>query len=127
MTPKEILAMVPGTGLNSKVAEEVIDHVVTKDDFLGYLEGFMDEDGSRAWGSLQPYSEDIATAKLVVEKIIQGGFEDAIYWADFGGGKNTEPEAICKAALLAIWEARAKQVSDDILQQALGNDVEDKE
>jgi hypothetical protein len=36
--------------------------------------------------------------------MIQLGHDDALYWADFGGGIYTAPEAICKAALLAILE-----------------------
>jgi hypothetical protein len=32
------------------------------------------------------------------------GYDDAINWKNFGGGKYTQEEAICKAALLAVLE-----------------------
>lgn len=98
MTQEEIMAMEPGVELNAKVAEQVIGRVVAKDDVFGYMER---DDGS-VWNLLQPYSEDMSVAELVVEKMIKLGYDDAIYWADFGNGIYTEPEAICKAALLAI-------------------------
>ena len=34
--------------------------------------------------------------------MIEKGYEDAIYWADFGDGTYGEAEAICKAALSAL-------------------------
>jgi hypothetical protein len=101
MTQEEILAMKPGRELNSKVAEEIIGHLVVQDALLGDLEGLLDEDGSHNWNNLQPYSEDIEAADLVVDTMIRLGFEDAVCWADFGDGAFTEAEAICKAALLA--------------------------
>lgn len=101
MTQEEILAMQPGRELNAKIAAEIIGHVVVHDEFLGDLEGQRDKDGSNVWDSLQPYSEDIAAADLVVDAMLRRGFDDAINWADFGDGAFTEAEAICKAALLA--------------------------
>ncbi|MFN8627538.1 MAG: hypothetical protein U0587_16370 [Candidatus Binatia bacterium] len=101
MTQEEILAMKPGRELNSTVAAEIIGHVVVQDELLGDLEGVPDEDGSHIWDHLQPYSEDIEAADIVVDTMIRMGFEDAVCWADFGDGCYTEPEAICKAALLA--------------------------
>ena len=104
MTKEEILAMNPGLELNIKVAEEIIGHSVAKDDVFGYVERYTDEEGESVWDTLQPYSEDISAAELVVKKMIDLGHDDAIYWADFGCGVYTEPEAICKAALLALLE-----------------------
>lgn len=101
MTQEEILAMKPGRELSSKIAREIIGHVVVKDETLGDLEGLLDDDGTYIWDELQPYSEDLAAADVVVEMMIRLGFEDAVCWADFGDGAFTEAEAICKAALLA--------------------------
>jgi len=104
MTQEEILAMNPGAELNAKVAEEVIGHAVARDETFGYTERLIDKDNSSVWDKLLHYSEDISAAELVVGKMIELGHDDAIYWADFGDGIYTEPEAICKAALLAILE-----------------------
>jgi hypothetical protein len=101
MTQDEILAMKPGRELNSKVAAEIIGHLVVRDEVLGDLEGLLDEDGSYIWNDLQPYSEDLEMADFVVDAMLRLGFEDAVCWADFGDGAFTEAEAICKAALLA--------------------------
>lgn len=103
MTEEEILAMKPGVELNAKVAEGIMGHEVVRDGLFGYLERLVSpEDGKPIWSSPQPYSEDISVAELVVDKMVEKGYEDAIYWADFGEGIYTEAEAICKAALSAI-------------------------
>ena len=104
MTKDEILAMTPGLELNIKVAEKIMERSVTKDDIFGYVERYTDEQGDSVWDTLHPYSEDISEAELVVKRMIDLGHDDAIYWADFGCGVYTEPEAICKAALLALLE-----------------------
>ena len=104
MTQEEIMAMKPGVEMNAKVAEKVMGHVVSRDETFGYMERVIDEDGHSVWAVLQPYSEDISATELVVDRMIALGYDDAIYWADFGGGIYTEPEAICKAAVLAILE-----------------------
>ncbi len=120
MIGEEILAMQPGSELNMKVAEKIMGHVITKDELFGYTERSVDpEDSSSVWSPVEPYSEDISTAESVVDKMVKLGYKDAIYWADFGGGKYTEAEAICKAALLAVLEV---EESDRILRQALGNE-----
>ena len=122
MTQEEILAMKPGEELDVKVAEDILGHVVSKDECFGYTEKLIEEDGGYVWSLLQHYSRDISAAELVVEKMIALGCDDAIYWADFGDGLYTEPEAICKAALLAILEnTQSREVSDKLLQQALGD------
>ncbi len=124
MTQEEILAMKPGSELNIKVAKEVMGNIVTREELFGHMERLIDpKDGTSVWGPAQPYSEDISVAESVVDKMIELGHDDAIYWADFGDGIYTEAEAICKAALLAILEGRRiEEVSDEILQQALGDE-----
>ncbi|MFC1925895.1 hypothetical protein ACFLW2_04275 [Chloroflexota bacterium] len=102
MTKEEILAMKPGLELNIKIAEEIIGHQVVEDDIFGHVERWTDEENESVWDALHPYSEDLAVAEVVVKKMIELGHDDAIYWADFGCGIYTEPEAICKAALLAL-------------------------
>ena len=123
MSQAEILAMEPGDELNMKVAAEVMGHAVVREELLGLMERLIDPtDGSSVWGPVYPYSEDMEVAESVVERMIELGYEDAIYWADFGDGMYTEPEAICKAALLAILdEQQIVEVSDNILRQALGD------
>ena len=124
MTREEILAMQPGSELNTKVAEKIMGHIVTKDETFGYMERLVDpEDDSSVWCPVKPYSEDISVAELVVDRMIEMGHEDAIYWADFGEGKYTEAEAICKSALLAVLEETTlEQAVDKILRQALGEE-----
>lgn len=103
MTEQEILAMEPGTELDKIVAEQVMGHEVTRDELFGYMERLIDpEDGTSIWSPPQPYSEDMSAAESVVEKMIELGHSDALYWADFGDGAYGEAEAICKAALLAV-------------------------
>jgi hypothetical protein len=132
VTRDEILDMKPGIELNIEVAEKVMENRVVNDEILGYLErpaspktnqeevvsGSSDSscntccgssnDGTPGWGTVERYSEEISAAMLVVNKMIDRGFKDARNWRDFGGGKYTEAEAICKAALLAVSE---KQIS----------------
>jgi hypothetical protein len=124
MTKEEILAMQPGNDLNKEVSEKIMGHITTTDKIFGDTERLADpEDGSSIWAPVKPYSEDISVAKLVVNKMIEMGYEDAIHWMDFGEGKYTKAEAICKAALLAVLEKSSlKETSDRILRQALGDD-----
>ncbi|MBN1368423.1 MAG: hypothetical protein JW967_10915 [Dehalococcoidales bacterium] len=126
MTKNEILAMQPGEDLNVKVAEEIMKHKVVKDKHFGYTERLVNpEDGSSVWADVQPYSEDISVAEVVIEKMIEMGYEDAIHWADFGDGKYTEAEAICKSALLALLnDGKLDEPGDKILRQALGEELE---
>jgi hypothetical protein len=103
VTKEEILAMSPGADLNALVAKEVMGNAVVEDAIFGRMEGIAAE-GGNVWGPVEPYSEDMAVAENVVNVMIERGCEDAIYWADFGNGQFTEPEAVCKAALLALLE-----------------------
>ena len=115
MTKEEILAMKPGVELNKAIAERIMGHVVKNDEILGYVERTVNPKsqmggascttpvkGDSVWGSLEHYSEDIAAARTVIDKMIEAGYQDAQSWPDFGGGKYTEAEAVCKAALIAV-------------------------
>ena len=102
MTEEEILAMKPGRELNLKVAKKVMRHEVITDEIFGDMERYTDKDGSSIYGALQPYSEDISTAQLVVKLMIDLGHGDAIFWEHYGNGIYTQAEAICKVALLTI-------------------------
>jgi hypothetical protein len=118
MTKKEILAMKPGMELNMLVAERILGHSVKQDEIMGYMERITMPrtqtntscascsggavEGDSIWGSVEKYSEDISAAKVVIKKMLEIGYKDAKSWADFGDGKYTEAEAICKAALIAV-------------------------
>ena len=106
MDKEQILKMVPGEGLSQLVAEKIMGNVTTRDNFMGMLERLIDPaDGGSVWAPLTAYSEDIDAAELVVERMLGKGHSDAIYWSEFGDGRYTEAEAICKAAMLAVEEA----------------------
>jgi hypothetical protein len=126
MTEKEILAMRPGPELNIKVAREIMDHKVIHDEHLGFMERLVNPvDKSSIFGLVQKYSEDRDLAELVVDRMLEKGFEDARYWADFGDGAFTEAEAICKAALCAVLKKRESDIADRILREAFGDEYED--
>jgi hypothetical protein len=128
MTEKEILEMKPGQELDILVAKEIMGHRVIKDENLGNMERFKSrKDQSTVFGLVQSYSEDVLIAAQVVDKMIEKGYEEAPSWVDFGGGKYTQAEAICKAALSNLIISRKKtEVADNILRMALGdNDDED--
>ncbi|MBI2858253.1 MAG: hypothetical protein HYX90_04165 [Chloroflexi bacterium] len=123
MTREEILAMKPGAELNKKVAAEVFAHEVVGDALFGEMERLINpEDGSSVWGPVMRYSEESSLAEMVVNAMVERGCDDAIYWADFGGGAYTEPEAICKAALLAILEQQTTDLAAErLVRQTLGD------
>jgi hypothetical protein len=130
MKRDEILAMQPGNDLNMQVAQKIMGHVISKDDVLGYMERTLStksdkegccsilKEGDSIWGPVQPYSEDVSVAELVVNSMMELGYKEATQWKDFGGGKYTGAEAICKMALLALLET---EQSDKILKQAFGD------
>jgi hypothetical protein len=124
MTEKEILDIKPGIELNIEVAKKIMGHRVIKDETLGYMELIKNPKSNElVSGLVQPYSEDISLAGLIIDKMAEKGYEDASSWADFGGGTYTEPEAISKAALCAILkEEKKNEISDRILKQALGEE-----
>ena len=102
MTREEILAMKPGRKLNIAVAELVMNHKVTVDEFLGDVERLVGEDNSSVWDTLQPYSKDMSAAQLVAERMITLGHNDPVFWDQYGDGTYTRAEAICKRALLIV-------------------------
>jgi len=95
-----VLALSPGRELNILVAKYVMGHNVVSDALLGELEGMKSVKGSIVWDSVQPYSEDIQTAELVVDKMMDEGHLDALSWHEYGNGRYTPPEAICKRAFI---------------------------
>ena len=124
MNEKNILAMKPGMELDIEVAREVMDHKVIKDENLGYLERFVSaKDGGSVWETVQPYSQDITAAELVIEKMKEQGQTDTADWADFGGGAYSEPEAISKAALIAVLKIKQSEVADKIIRMALEDEA----
>jgi len=116
MTTEEILALKAGRELNIRVAEAVMGRRYTQDETFGDME----VDSQMVYSSLQPYSEDISAAWQVIEKM--KGYNPRIAFdthsqkweATFNVGEadftcpvvlaTTVPEAICKAALLALLE-----------------------
>ena len=129
MTREEILEMEPGNELNMEVAEKVMGNRVINDEILGYLERPINlqppeevsassgsccntccgssKDGAAGWGLVERYSEELPGAMLVVKRMMDKGYKDAMSWKNFGGGKYSEAEAICKAALLAVLESQS--------------------
>ena len=101
MDKEEILAMKPGEELNRVVAEEVMGHTIVEDATFGSMELLLTDDGT-VWSSILPYSEDMAFAEQVVDKLFVLGIDDVVCWADFGTGNYTEAEAICKNAVLNV-------------------------
>jgi len=118
MTKKEILAMKAGRELNIKVAEDVMGCKVAHDEIFGDMENYS----NGVHSTLQPYSEDISVAWQVMERL--KGYHPRIEFntysqkweaafsarqADFSypvASATTAPEAICKAALLALLEVK---------------------
>jgi len=107
MTKEEILAMKPRSKLNIAVAEVVMKHKVVVDEIFGAMERQIANDGSSTYTNLQPYSEDMPAAQLVVDRMITLGHGDAVLWEHYGSGIYTQAEAICKVALLValgMWD-----------------------
>lgn len=118
MTKEEILSLKAGKELNIKIAEAVMRKSYAQDETFGDME----IDSERVYNTLQPYSEDISAAWLVMEKM--KGYNPRIAFdthsqkweaafslreADFTCPvvlADTAPEAICKAALLALLETK---------------------
>ena len=113
---EQFLAMKPGRELNIRVAEDVMGHEVMSDEIFGDVEKYVDDDGSSIYGLLQPYSEDISAAQLVVQRMIKLGHGDAISWEHYGNGRYTHAEAICKMALLVILE-KEPELGDKIKEE----------
>ena len=112
MTKAEILAMKPGKELNKQVAEVVLGFKYVNDRFFGDMEGY----GNSIYHPLRNYSGDMTAAQDVVEKLKEKNYTARVelnhytenWEADFGYGMVSAPgapEAICKAALIAVMEA----------------------
>jgi len=118
MTKEEILAFKPGRELNIAVAEVIMGATFVEDKNLGDLEVHP---GS-IYGPLEPYSENIQSAWLVMNRLkgLNPKVAFNIYshkWEAAFSSKEasfscpiaaaaTAPEAICKAALLAMLEVK---------------------
>jgi hypothetical protein len=124
MTSEEILALPPGLELNVAVAKEVLGRPVALDNTFGWMERILSpQDGSSIWSVIEPYSQEMSAAQRIIDHAVKLGFQKADGWPDFGGGKFTRAEAVCKAALLATFEKRhIEEVSNRILKQALGEE-----
>ena len=105
MDEDDVLAMEPGEDLNRLVAEEVMGHVIVDDATFGAMERWISE-GEAVWGDITEYSQDMSAAEQVVGRLIELGIDDVTCYADFTQGKYTQPEAICKNALLTLRETR---------------------
>ena len=120
MTKEEILEMKAGRGLNIRVAEDVMGCKFAQDELFGDMQGCIDSQGNSVWGPLEAYSEDRLIAQQVIDKLRSNYnmiIEFNYYTENWEGGFSEletglscgivsaldEPEAICKAALLAIW------------------------
>jgi len=124
VTEEEVLAMKAGRELNTRVAEGVMGCIVAYDAFLGDMQRWIDSQGDSVWGPLERYSEDHSVAEKVVGRLeskynarIEFNYATENWEAEFselatGLGLGTasaldRPEAICKAALLAVLPKRA--------------------
>lgn len=119
MTKKEILAMEAGRELNIRVAEDVMGCKFVQDEFFGHMQAYIDSQGNNVWAPLEPYSEDRSVAQRVVDKL-KNNYNARVEFNSHTGNWEAEfseletglsfdtvsaldaPEAICKAALLAI-------------------------
>ena len=119
MTKEEILSLKAGKELNIRIAKTVMRKSYAHDETFGDME----IDSQRVYGTLQPYSEDISAAWQVMERMkgynpriafdtLSQKWEAAfsIREADFTcpvALADTAPEAICKAALMALLEIKS--------------------
>lgn len=119
LTREQILAMEPGRELDSLVAEKVM-HIVAEQDEKFKMDGYRV--GKRWYSYIPFYSTDISVvAWEVVEKmksnnwnfvlsddLYQDRWVATFYWdpnqTPIEAESNSAPEAICKAALLAVME-----------------------
>lgn len=97
---EKVLTMNPGRELNILVAKYVMGNEVISDEMFEDMERLVDTNGDSVWANLQPYSEDLTAAQMVVTIMIESGHGDALSWQNFGNGKYTPAEAICKRALI---------------------------
>ena len=107
MTRDEILAMNAGREMNILVSKEIMGNKVVHDDILGDTEILTTEKGEPVFGPLSSYSDDIASAQLVVTKMINLGYNEAQMWEN-----EKRPEVICRAALLTIVDRQKGKKKD---------------
>jgi hypothetical protein len=108
VTKGEILVMKQGGELNIRVAEDVMGCKVIVDEIFGDMVRCIDVKGETVYDTLRHYSEDVSDAQLAVKQMVELGYGDAMFWESYGGGLYTQPEAICKAALLIMLEKETK-------------------
>jgi hypothetical protein len=123
MTKEEILLMKAGRELNIRITEDVMGYKFIQDEIFGDMEicELLENEVKKPslagnyYGPLQHYSEDISAANLVTEKLknynprVEFNHYTENWEANFGCGVVSAPdapEAICKAALLTVWEER---------------------
>jgi hypothetical protein len=113
MNKDEILTLSQGRELNIRVAEDIMGNRCIIDSFFGDMECISD-----AWAPLRHYSEDRSAAEQVLEKLkgynprVEFNSEAESWEADFGYGavsSSSKSEAICKAALMAVIEAKMSE------------------
>ena len=95
-----VLDLNPGRELNILVAKYVMGHEVTTDATIGEMERITDIEGDNAWSLVQQYSEDLETAQMVVDRMVEEGYLDALLWHTYGDSRYTPAEAICKRAFI---------------------------
>lgn len=101
MDKEEIFSMKPGKELDMRVAKDVMGHKVISDEIFGEMEIFIDDEGNNVYCPLQPYSEDISVAQMVVMRMAQMGHNTAAFCKD-----DSRPDVICRAALLAVLQEK---------------------
>ena len=133
MTQDEILAMTPGRELDVRVAEDVMGCRVVKDEIFGDTEGYkLFRDNvpasrrldNQVFGPLRRYSQDMAAAREVIEKMDLDNFSVRVEFdhfkeeweaefVDFDGRRKypvvraaSAAEAVSKAALLTVLEVK---------------------
>ena len=104
MTKDEVLSMQEGRELDILVSEIVMGNKMVVDEVFGDMEIHMNEKMGIVYGPLPNYSEDLSSSRMVVNKMLDLGYDKAIYW------KNDErPSVICKAALLEVLEHKKQK------------------
>lgn len=99
-TSEIVLDLGCGRELNILVAKYIMGHEVVSDQIMGEVEGIKDADDGTIWSSVRQYSEDMADANAIVDRMVEEGYLDALTWHTYGSGKYTPAEAICKRAFL---------------------------
>ena len=105
MTNEDISPLKPGKALNILVAEHIMKRRVINDEIFGDLEICYDQSGNTIYQRVLPYSEDLAAAREVINKMFNAGYAEAAYWKD-----ETRPEVICRASLrIVLRERKARE------------------